>query len=127
MPDFIVNDQWIMDRISSQSTSFNNWISELIHSIENTFEEINNSQIPFIEMGNFKKGMAKTQNKITRATKKLAAIPIINNILFIFCLCPGRQNENGLLRISNCLRATKKPIKEGNTTDEPRINVCLCI
>jgi len=72
MPDFIINDQWIMDRISSQSTSFNNWISELIHSIENTFEEINNSQIPFIEMGNFKKGMAKTQNKITRATKKLA-------------------------------------------------------
>ena len=72
MPDFIINDQWIMDRISSQSTSFNNWISELIHSIENTFEEINTSQIPFIEMGNFKKGMAKTQNKITRATKKLA-------------------------------------------------------
>ena len=71
MPDFVINDQWILDRISSQSTIFNNWISELIHSIENTFEEINTSQIPFIEMGNFKKGMAKTQNKITKAIKKL--------------------------------------------------------
>ena len=71
--------------------------------------------------------LLKTKQTITRATKKLAAIPIINNILFIFCLCPGRQNENGLLRISNCLSAAKNPIKEGNITDEPRINVCLCI
>jgi hypothetical protein len=50
MPDYIINDKWIMDRISSQSTSFNNWISGLFKSVENALEEINTS-FPKVELG----------------------------------------------------------------------------
>ena len=76
MPDYIINDKWIMDRISSQSTSFNKWISGLMDSVENALEKINTSQIPFIERGKFKKEMDKAKNELANTKKELAALDL---------------------------------------------------
>ncbi|MFX1390475.1 MAG: hypothetical protein ACFE9Z_10460, partial [Promethearchaeota archaeon] len=41
MPDFHINDDWILKRISKQSNSFSEWMSGLIKGIEKTLEEVN--------------------------------------------------------------------------------------
>ena len=74
MPDFIINDKWIMDRISSQSTSFSKWISGLIHSVENLFEEINVSEKDQKDIDKFEKQMANAKNELSAAKKELAAL-----------------------------------------------------
>jgi hypothetical protein len=40
MPDFQINDNWILSRISSQSDSFGKWISNLLKGVEKTLEEL---------------------------------------------------------------------------------------
>lgn len=39
MPDYIINDDWILKRISSQSTSFSQWITDLLKNVEKTIEQ----------------------------------------------------------------------------------------
>ncbi len=38
MSDFQINDEWILNRISSQSTSFSQWVSNLLNTIEKSLE-----------------------------------------------------------------------------------------
>lgn len=38
MPDFHINDDWILNRISSQSTSFAQWLSDLFKTVEESLE-----------------------------------------------------------------------------------------
>jgi hypothetical protein len=40
MPDYQINDDWILDRISSQSSSFNQWVTSLIKHVENSLEQV---------------------------------------------------------------------------------------
>ncbi|MFX1527417.1 MAG: hypothetical protein ACFFB4_07565 [Promethearchaeota archaeon] len=40
MKDNIINDKWILERISSQSKSFNNWLNNLIDTVEKAVKEI---------------------------------------------------------------------------------------
>ena len=75
-PDYVINDKWIMDRISSQSTSFNKWISGFIHRIENALEKINISQLPFIERGKFNKEMDKAKNELANTKKEFVALDL---------------------------------------------------
>lgn len=74
MPDYIINDKWIMDRISSQSTSFNKWISGLIHNLEHALEEINTSQLKNIEPGEFNKEIDKAKKELANVEKELATL-----------------------------------------------------
>ncbi len=38
MPDFQINDDWILNRISSQSTSFAQWVGNLLKTVEKSLE-----------------------------------------------------------------------------------------
>ena len=38
MPDFRINDDWILNRISSQSNSFSDWLSNLMKTVEKSLE-----------------------------------------------------------------------------------------
>jgi hypothetical protein len=40
LPDYKINDEWILNRISSESTSFNQWITNLVKTVEKTLEQI---------------------------------------------------------------------------------------
>ncbi|MFX0034217.1 MAG: hypothetical protein ACFE9I_01090 [Candidatus Hermodarchaeota archaeon] len=40
MSDFRINDDWILNRISGQSSSFSKWFSDLMSSVEKTLQEI---------------------------------------------------------------------------------------
>jgi hypothetical protein len=40
MPDFQINDDWILNRISSQSTSFSQWVSSLVKTVEKSLENV---------------------------------------------------------------------------------------
>ncbi len=41
MKDYRIDDDWILNRISGQSKSFSQWLSNLMNSIEKTLEEVN--------------------------------------------------------------------------------------
>jgi len=45
MKDYRINDKWILNRVSSQSTSFSQWIKNLINNVEQSLEEINPEQL----------------------------------------------------------------------------------
>ncbi|MFX1278971.1 MAG: hypothetical protein ACFFA3_06100 [Promethearchaeota archaeon] len=38
MPDYQINDDWILNRISSQSSSFSQWLSNILDSVEKSLE-----------------------------------------------------------------------------------------
>ncbi len=40
MKDYRIDDDWILNRISGQSTSFSQWLSNIMNSIEKTLEEV---------------------------------------------------------------------------------------
>ncbi|MFX0042566.1 MAG: hypothetical protein ACFE8L_06615 [Candidatus Hodarchaeota archaeon] len=40
MPDFRINDEWILNRVSSQSTSFSQWFSNLMKDLEMSLENL---------------------------------------------------------------------------------------
>jgi len=41
LKDYRIDDDWILNRISGQSKSFSQWLSNLMNSIEKTLEEVN--------------------------------------------------------------------------------------
>ncbi|MFX1375275.1 MAG: hypothetical protein ACFFA0_05640 [Promethearchaeota archaeon] len=40
MPDYKINDDWILTRISSQSSSFKQWVTNLLKDVEKSLEQI---------------------------------------------------------------------------------------
>jgi hypothetical protein len=38
LPNFLINDDWILNRISSQSNSFSNWVNNLLNTVEDSLE-----------------------------------------------------------------------------------------
>lgn len=39
MPDFQINDEWILNRISSQSNSFSQWLGNILQTVEKSLED----------------------------------------------------------------------------------------
>jgi hypothetical protein len=39
MPDYQINDDWILNRISSQSRSFGQWLTNILNIVENSLED----------------------------------------------------------------------------------------
>lgn len=48
--DHIINDKWIMDRISSQSSSFSNWMTGLFKTVEKAIDGIDTSLMGLSEL-----------------------------------------------------------------------------
>jgi hypothetical protein len=40
LKDYRIDDDWVLNRISSQSTSFSQWLSNIMNSVEKTLEEV---------------------------------------------------------------------------------------
>jgi hypothetical protein len=72
--DYIINDKWILDRISDQSSSFSNWISGLIDTVEKVVEGIDTSDMRIGELKNVEDEITLTKTQLLDAKKALNAL-----------------------------------------------------
>ena len=63
MKDFRINDKWILDRVSSQSSSFSQWINNIIDTVEQSLEDINEEQLEELKKNKEFTGNIKLINK----------------------------------------------------------------
>jgi len=70
--DYIINDKWIMDRISSQSSSFSNWMTELFKTVENVIDGIDTSLMGHNELKNTEDEITQAKIQLADAKKKLS-------------------------------------------------------
>jgi hypothetical protein len=68
MLDYHINDEWILDRISNKSESFDSWLSNLLASVEKNIEDID--AVVFNEIG---KGDQITKSKVKNEINKAKA------------------------------------------------------
>ena len=57
MKEYRINDKWILDRVSSQSTSFSQWIENLMKTVEDSIEELDPEQLKDIKITHPKIGI----------------------------------------------------------------------
>lgn len=73
MKDYLINDKWILNRVSSQSTSFSQWIENIMKIVEQSIEELDPEKIEGLkknmEIGSLKdldKNLARAQKDISK-------------------------------------------------------------
>ncbi|MHA1192078.1 MAG: hypothetical protein ACTSP9_07250 [Promethearchaeota archaeon] len=76
MPDYIINDKWIMDRISSQSSSFSNWMSGLFDMVENVIDGIDTSVMGLSDLKNFEDDIALAKTDLAKTKKEMDALDL---------------------------------------------------
>ena len=81
MPDFRINDDWILNRISSQSNSFSQWVDNLVNlvkkSLENAPPEIAEQFKKINDLNSLKdldKQLSKAEKEITLAQNELSKL-----------------------------------------------------
>jgi hypothetical protein len=88
MPDYHINDKWILNRISDKSETFDNWLSNLIGSIEKSIENIDDKVFEELEKQKdgkskkaVKKDITKAKNDIQNAKKELQNLGSLGKII----------------------------------------------
>ena len=76
LPDYIINDKWIMDRISSQSSSFSNWMSGLFDMVENVIDGIDTSVMGLSDLKNFEDDIALAKTDLAKTKKEMDALDL---------------------------------------------------
>ena len=72
MKDYQINDKWILDRVSSQSTSFSQWINNLIETVEQSLGDINQEQLEELKKNKEFTSLKDIDNKLSQAKKDIA-------------------------------------------------------
>ncbi|MFX1410262.1 MAG: hypothetical protein ACFFA6_07910 [Promethearchaeota archaeon] len=80
MPDYKINDKWILDRISSQSNSFSQWFSNLMSSIEKIFDDFPPEALEELKKDNQFKSVEHIKRELTQAQKKLESLGSLGNL-----------------------------------------------
>jgi len=67
MKDYLINDKWILDRVSSQSSSFSGWMTDLLKVVEQinpeVYEDLKKDK-DFASLKNLDKELAQAQQQI---------------------------------------------------------------
>jgi len=72
MKEYRINDKWILDRVSSQSTSFSQWIENIMKTVEQSIEEFDPVQLEELKKNKEFSSLKNLDKKITRAQKDIA-------------------------------------------------------
>ena len=72
MKEYRINDKWILDRVSSQSTSFSQWIENIMKTVEQSIEEFDSVQLDELKKNKEFSSLKNLDKKITRAQKDIA-------------------------------------------------------
>jgi len=74
MSDFRINDDWILNRISGQSNSFNQWLSNLLTSVEKILQEVNPEALEELKKNKDYVSFKDLDKELTSAQKELAKL-----------------------------------------------------
>ncbi|MFX0004805.1 MAG: hypothetical protein ACFE9J_15160, partial [Candidatus Hermodarchaeota archaeon] len=72
MPDFQINDDWILNRISSQSTSFSQWVSTLLKTVEKSLENAPPEILEEFKKSKNLKSLKDMDKQLANANKEIA-------------------------------------------------------
>lgn len=72
MKEYRINDSWVLDRVSSQSTSFSQWISSIMKTVEQSFEDLDPEQLEVLKKNKDFSALKDIDKKLTRTKKELA-------------------------------------------------------
>jgi hypothetical protein len=71
MKEYRINDKWILDRVSSQSTSFSTWINTIIDSAEQSLKDVNQEQLEELKKNKDFTSLKDIDSKLNKAKKEL--------------------------------------------------------
>ena len=74
MKEFRINDKWVLVRVSSQGTSFSDWISDLMKTVEQSLEDLPPEQLAELKKNKDFSSIKDLDKQMARAQKDLAQI-----------------------------------------------------
>ncbi|NVM17652.1 MAG: hypothetical protein HWN80_08035 [Candidatus Lokiarchaeota archaeon] len=72
MKECLINDKWVLDRVSSQSTSFSEWINNIMKTVERSLEDLEPEQLEELKKNKDFSSLKDLDKKLTRTKKELA-------------------------------------------------------
>ncbi|MFW9971235.1 MAG: hypothetical protein ACFFDF_13665 [Candidatus Odinarchaeota archaeon] len=72
MPDFRINDDWILNRISSQSNSFSQWVDNLVNLVKKSLENAPPEIAEKFNKSNELSSLKDLDKQLTKAEKEIA-------------------------------------------------------
>ncbi|MFX1490523.1 MAG: hypothetical protein ACFFBI_15335, partial [Promethearchaeota archaeon] len=81
MPDYRINDKWIMNRISSQSSSFSKWLSGLMSSIQNIFDNLPPEALTELKKSKDFNSIEEIKKDITQAEKEFEKLESFRELI----------------------------------------------
>ena len=72
MKDYRINDKWILDRVSSQSTSFSQWLNDILKTVEQSLEEIDPEQLKELKKTEEFTSVKDINKKLASAKREIA-------------------------------------------------------
>jgi len=91
LQDYIINDKWVLERVSSQSTSFNDWLNNLLDTVEKAVKEIPTETLEELkqhgDISSLKEidlNLAKTRKQIPSIEKDLKNLGFLGKKIFGF-------------------------------------------
>ncbi|MFX1320234.1 MAG: hypothetical protein ACFFAQ_01190 [Promethearchaeota archaeon] len=86
MPDFRINDDWILNRISSQSNSFSQWFSNLMKGVEKSLENVPPEYLGEGKKEEIFESLKEADKELTAAQEELAKLGFLGKKLSNFTM-----------------------------------------
>ena len=72
MPDFKINDDWVLNRVSSQSNSFSDWLSSLLKNVEEQLADESPEVLDQLKKDKDFSSLKDLDKELTKAQEELA-------------------------------------------------------
>ncbi|MCE7745845.1 MAG: hypothetical protein GPJ52_12000 [Candidatus Heimdallarchaeota archaeon] len=82
MPEFIINDDWVLQRVTKESSSFSDWVKNLVATVSKALEEkrpeiaqdIEKAKHDLPDMVHMEESLKKAEKHIAGVQKKLEGL-----------------------------------------------------
>ena len=81
LPDFRINDDWILDRVSSQSNSFSQWLSNIMKGVEKTLETVPPEMLGEVKKEEIFESLKDADKQLAAAQDELAKLGFLGKKL----------------------------------------------
>jgi len=81
LKEFRINDKWILDRVSSQSTSFDQWLNDILKTVEQSLEEIDPDQLKELNKTKEFTSFKDINKKLASSRKEIAQMGDFGRIM----------------------------------------------
>ncbi|NHJ49488.1 MAG: hypothetical protein FK733_16990 [Asgard group archaeon] len=89
MPEYIINDEWILKRVSKGSSSFSDWVNDLVGKVKESIADSHPEKVAELEeskkhlpdLVNLEEKLKKAQDNIKRQSEKIKGLGSIGGII----------------------------------------------